>query len=558
VRAVPLRVDPMPAPRGRLMRLGDRAVGRLLRLPPVTTDYTVTRGIPVPMRDGVELLADHYAPITSAPAGTLLVRCPYGRGLMLTALYALIYAARGFHVVVQNIRGTFGSGGVFDPGRHEVHDGVDTVAWLRRQPWFTGRFGTVGLSYLGFTQWALLVDPPPELAAAVITVGPHDMSAATWGTGTFALSDLLGWSDLVGHQEDGGRIKSHVRQLTATRRLRPALAGLPLGDAGRKLLGDGAPWYENWLEHPDVTAEYWLPTQLNAALQRAQIPVLLIGGWQDTFLRQTQHQYEQLRKRGVDAALTIGPWTHGQMTTSAAPTAARESLEWLTEHLSGTATRRRSSPVRVFVTGGQGWRELPDWPAQSVESVLYLQPGAALADHPPRPDAAPSRFTYDPADPTPTVGGPMIVLAAGYRNDSRLAERPDVLSFTGPPLTEQLEIVGTPYVELAHSTDNPHADLFVRVSEVDRKGRSRNVSDGYVRLSTNPTSPVQVELDATAHRFAAGSRIRLLIAGGSHPRFARNLGTDEPPITASRLRPCTHEIAHGAGGTSRVVLPVAR
>jgi hypothetical protein len=538
------------------MRLSDRALAGLLRLSPARTEYTVTRGVAVPMRDGVALLADHYAPRTSTPAGTILVRVPYGRAAG-SMLYARVYAERGYHVVVQSTRGTFGSGGIFEPGMREVDDGADTVAWLRKQPWFTGRFATIGQSYFGFTQWALLVDPPPELAAAVITVGPHDFAAAGWGTGAFALGDFLGWSDVAAHQEEGGALKQMIRMATVGRRLRRVLDGLPLGDAGRTLLGDGAPWYAAWLEHSDVTTDYWRPAQLSAALDRVQIPVLLIGGWQDVFLGQTLEQYRHLRARGVDVALTVGPWTHLQMMTKAAGTVARDSLQWLAQHMYGTAIERRSSPVRIFVTGGPGWRDLPDWPPASDEKLLYLRPGS-LAGDPPPADTAPSQFTYDPADPTPTIGGQFLWGAAGYRNDSGLAERHDVLSFTGPALVEDLEVIGTPYVELAHSTDNPHADVFVRISQVDRKGRSRNVSDGFVRLDRNATSPLRLELDTVAHRFHAGCRIRLLVAGGSHPRFARNLGTDEPPTTSTRLNPSNHVVAHGQGGVSRLVLPVAR
>ena len=95
-------------------RLGDKALTRLWRLPP-PGEYTVDRRVRVPMRDGVELLADHYRPDTDEPAGTLLVRCPYGRSFPFSVFYAAVYAARGYHVVLQSVRGTFGSGGEFDP-----------------------------------------------------------------------------------------------------------------------------------------------------------------------------------------------------------------------------------------------------------------------------------------------------------------------------------------------------------------------------------------------------------------------------------------------------------
>ena len=199
----------------------------------------------------------------------------------------------------------------------------------------------------------------------------------------------------------------------------------------------------------------------------------------------------------------------------------------------------------------EGWRELPDWPPTTTERPLYLQPGGGLADTPPTAGSSAS-FRYDPAEPTPTIGGRLLSPDGGYRDDTALAARRDVLSFTGEVLAADLVVHGSPVADLAHSSDNPHADVFVRISEVDAKGRSRNVSDGYRRLG-HPTDHVSLELDAISHRFRAGTRIRVLIAGGSHPRFDRNLGNGEATSTGSRFTPSTHEVHFG---TSRIVLPV--
>jgi putative CocE/NonD family hydrolase len=529
----------------------DKALTRLLHLPPPTTEYTVHRDVAVPMRDGVTLLADHYAPTTSTPAGTILLRGPYGRGRFAAFQTAYVYCARGYHVVLQSVRGTFGSGGDFEPGRREVEDGADTVAWLRDRPWFTGRLATMGGSYLGFTQWAMLVDPPPELCAAIISVGPHDLGDVVWGSGAFLLGDFLGWSDLVVHQEDG-RFKPFIMGLAGRWRVDPALAALPLGAAAEALLGDAAPWYQTWVAHPDTAAEYWRPTRMHAALDNVDIPVLLVTGWQDIFLDQSLRQYQALRSRDRDVALTIGPWTHGQVGSTGAGRTTRDALEWLAQHLAGAADHRRSSPVQIFVTGAGEWRDLPHWPPPAGQKVLYLRPGQALGEEPPPSGAKPSSFVYDPADPTPTVGGRLLSVKAGQRNDSRLAERADVLTYTTAPLTEDLEVIGFPYVELAHTTDIPHADVFVRLSDVDAGGRSRNVSDGFQRLNHDRPALLRAGLDAIAHRFKAGHRVRLLVAGGSHPRFSRNTGTEEPPLTAHRLVPSTHTVSYG---NSRLVLP---
>jgi putative CocE/NonD family hydrolase len=532
--------------------LAGRALSRLLRLPPHTSDYSVRRGVRVPMRDGVDLLADHYAPATAPAVGTLLVRGPYGRGWPFSLLFAAVYAARGYHVVVQSVRGTFGSGGEFAPMAQEKTDGADTAAWLGDQPWFTGSFATLGLSYLGWTQWALLDDPPPELAAAVITVAPHDFQASSWGTGSFSLNDFLGWSHLIAHQEDPGRMKALIRQLTARRQLARATEGLPLGEAGRALLGAGAPWYESWLDHTDADDPFWTAMRAPDALDRVAVPVLLISGWQDLFLDQTLAQYRRLRDRGVPCGLTVGPWTHAQVMTRGAPTVIGETLDWLATHLGGQPARRRS-PVRCFLNG-RGWLDLPDWPPAMPTQELYLQPGQRLAAAAPDPAAPASTFTYDPAHPTPTIGGRLLSAEGGYRDDARLAARADVLSFIGDPLIEDLYLVGTPVVELSHRCDNPHHDLFVRIDHIDAKSRSRNVSDGFIR-ARGLDATVRIELDAVAHRFPAGSRVRLLVAGGSHPRFARNTGTGEAPLTGRRLMPAVHTVQHGAGGVSRLVLP---
>ncbi len=519
--------------------MAERILTQRFGLGPATTRYRVTRAIPVPMRDGVTLVADHYEPITSSPAGTLLLRGPYSRDALPIRATIGLYASRGYHVVLQSTRGSFGSGGIFEPGHGETEDGADTVSWLRRQPWFTGTFSTVGGSYLGFTQLALLADPPPELTTAVVTTGPHAIGHAAWGTGAFALSDFLTWGHQITWHEHGGWVREAIRSALTPRRLRPVFDKLPLGHAADEVLGGSSPFYEAWLNNSDPSGEYWRGREV--AFEAARQPVLLIGGWQDLFFDQTMAQYERLRKHGADVALIVGPWTHGE----GGGIATRESLDWL-------AGSRREHPVRIFVTGDGGWRDLPDWPPASTEAMLYPQPETALADAP-SADSAPLRFVYDAADPTPTIGGRLLMgSAAGYRDDSALAERADVLAFTGPQLDSALEVIGTPYVELAHTTDTPSADVAVRISDVDPEGRSRNVSDGYLRVGPDRSSPVRIHLDPIAHRFRQGHRIRLTVAGGSFPRFARNLGTGEPLVSGTAFVRSTHSLDCSA---SRLVLP---
>jgi uncharacterized protein len=538
-------------------RLLDRVATPLSGLPPATTDYTIARDIRIPTRDGIDLAADLYRPVDD-PVGTLLVRGPYGRSLALALLQVRIFVARGYNALFVSSRGTFGSGGQFDPMMTEVDDGHDVVDWMRDQPWFTGSFATVGGSYLGHTQWALMTDPPPELAAAVVSIGPHDFHQHVWGTGAFRL-DFLGWSYGVVHQEDGGALKGATRLATSRRRINPFMNQLPLVGAADNCLDGRAPWYVDWVTRPDAADPYWAPMRHGIALERVEVPVLLIGGWPDIFLEQTVQQYERLHSRRVDVAMTIGPWSHLGVGAGGARLASRETFDWLEEHLAQRGKRRRPAPVRVFVTGAKEWRDLPQWPPASETRTLYLHADHRLGPLPPTADQPASSFTFEPADPTPTMGGPLLDFRCRV-DDTALAERPDVLAFTGAVLERPLEILGTTVVELTHSCDNPHTDLFVRISEVDRRGRSHNVTEGYARL--DPTrretgSTVSLALRPTAHRFAAGSRVRLLIAGGCHPQFARNLGTGENPGTGVGLRPARHTVGHHRARCSRLLLPVS-
>ena len=150
-----------------------------------------------------------------------------------------------------------------------------------------------------------------------------------------------------------------------------------------------------------------------------------------------------------------------------------ECLAWL-DDLVGPG-RADVPPVSYYLTGAERWRRTASWPPPPAsQQVLHLDVAGALSEAVPSPSAPAVHFTYDPSDPTPTVGGRLLTPDSGYRDDSSLAERADVLTFTSAPLTTPVEVVGAPTLRLRHTSDNVHCDLWARVSEVDTKGRSRN------------------------------------------------------------------------------------
>ena len=548
----------MKATPGVGARAVDTMLRRLRKMPAPRNGYVVERGVRTPTRDGFELVGDLYSPAApNADTATILIRTPYGRGLPVDALWGRTFAARGYHVLLQSVRGTFGSTGTFRPMAQEADDAHDTVAWLRRQPWFNGNLATMGMSYVAYTQWALLAAPPPELRASVMVAGPHDFSGSIWEHGAFALETYLGWSDgnSIPFEQRPGPVKQLFGNRRSGERQQAAFAALPLAPASESILEGRAPWYREWLDHPDLTDPYWQPYDHTAALERIQTPTLLVGGWQDVFIGQTVAQYEALRARGVEVAMTLGPWTHVGHVLKGSAVIDNEALDWLDAHLGHRAARPRTQPVRTFVTGADTWHAGATWPPKSSEIAWYPTADGALADR--APTGGRSTFRYDPDDPTPSVGGRRLSKDAGVQDNRALEDRPDVLTFTTAAMAEDLEFEGFPVLEAVLSVDNPHADLFVRLCGVDAKNRSRTIADVLVRLDPvagpGELQHVTARLNPCAHRLRKGDRLRLQISGGAHPQYARNLGTGEPAATGAGLKASVHTVHHGS---TRLILPV--
>jgi putative CocE/NonD family hydrolase len=551
-----------PRPPRRPSDLLTAAMTRQLKLGEKRNKITVARGLRVPMRDGTILLADHYAPVGAPPRPTVLMRSPYGRGWQF-AMMARPYAERGYHVVLQSTRGTFGSGGRFTPAADEAADGQDTVGWLRTQDWFDGRLATVGASYLAFAAWALALDPPPELFAMALHISPHDLAAAGFGQGPFELYNLLMWSDLMAHQELHGSATMMWRTMTTERRLATALNRLPLAQTAATIGGNGAPWYSDWIANPEPGDPYWAGYSAAAALDRVAVPTLLVSGFHDFFVEQTLRQYHALNARGVPVGLTVGPWNHMTLDMGLA---IRETLDWLDAFADPArpGVSPRPAPVRVWRSGTETWRDLAEWPPADAERQdWYLRADAGLDTATPAPESPGSTsFRYDPADPTPSVGGRiMSIRTGGSRDNSAVEARPDVLTFSSAPLTEPVEVAGVPRVRLYLGSDNVYHDLFVRLCDVDPQGVSRNLTDQIVRPAPQDVPPGQVRevtitMTDVAHVFLAGHRIRLQVSGGAHPRFARNLGLPLDLLQGVKTVPVTHHVRHDSEYPSALNLPV--
>jgi putative CocE/NonD family hydrolase len=290
--------------------------------------------------------------------------------------------------------------------------------------------------------------------------------------------------------------------------------------------------------------------------------VHLATGWYDVCLASTLAGYAALRYAGKSPRLVIGPWYHGRGYTDKTYTA---EVDACLSRITRGETAITGPPVRIHIGGADEWREFPGWPPGYQPTAWHLHPETRLATTP-APHSAPDRYRYDPADPTPAVGGAMENLdgQAGAKDNRKLEGRPDVLTYTSDVLTEDIEVIGPVTAEIVLRSSLAHTDLFARLCDVDPSGRSVNLCDGIRRLRPHDppagddgTRRVPIDLTATAHRFRAGHRIRLQISSGAHPRLVLNPGTGTPLASATKLRTADQEIFHGPEHPSTLTLPTA-
>ena len=534
--------------------------------PPLTRDVNIRRDVAVPMDDGVILLADHYAPrplrLGADAPPVVLIRSPYGRRGVLAALYGRVIAERGFQVFLQSCRGTGGSGGDFVPQANEQRDGVATVRWLRAQPFCNGTIATAGMSYLGYTQYATATAPGADIAAMALSVTMADLGEPTFATGSFTLSGSLGWARMMSLR---GRRGGGMRLATRRGELERALETLPLAAGDRTASGRTIGWYQDWLANPSPETDYWRRQSHRDALGDLTAPASMLTGWHDLFLPWMLRDYAVLAAAGNAPELTIGPWSHSSVGHGRA--IPRATITFLRERLLQDPPSR-AQPVRIFVTGdGGGWRNLPSWPPPTREEHWQLSADGLLRADARRVvrDDDRRQFTFDPADPTPSVAGPTLTARQPVVDNAEHEQRADVLTYTSAALAQPIEIAGSVVIRLEVDSGNRHHDVFARLCDVDEKGRSWNVCDRLTRLTpersaTDLPEPgadgrrsVRLELWPSAHRFAAGHRLRLQVSGGAHPRYARNLGTGEPLATGTALQPATVTVHHSGSCLS---LPV--
>lgn len=546
-----------------LFWLRRQLIAKALGLTPPCYSVRVQTGKAIPMRDGVLLIADHYSPHPNLLAPTVLIRSPYGRRASagffgaLLAFIAYRFAERGYHVVVQDVRGRFDSGGEFNPYFNEPHDGEDTLAWVKSQPWSNGKVGMWGPSYLGLVQWAV----GTKLDALMPSVTGSRLEMILYPDGAFDLGLTLRWLTIfraLDKYATRPMIAAAPFLLEVERAIRPAFTHLPILEADTVALNDTVPFYRLWLEHPNPDDPIWQEARQTLDISHITAPVHLLGGWYDFFLRTLLLDYQTLREAGQTPYLTIGPWHHFSNMMHISDSLG-VALTWFDAHLKNNPHRLRQKPVRIYVMGANQWGELDEWPPISHEGIFYLHSHHGLNNTPPQTEEPPDHYCYDPKDPTPALGGTQFGLKAGPKDNRRLEQRPDVLTYTTLPLSYDIEVIGYVRLVLYASSSLAYTDFFGRVCDVYPDGRSINICDGLYRVDPRHVFiekarvwRLEVDLWATAHRFQVGHCIRLQVSSGAHPRWCRNLGSP----SQTDLHIANQTIYHNKAYPSALILPV--
>ncbi|MEM1047795.1 MAG: CocE/NonD family hydrolase [Pseudomonadota bacterium] len=548
-------------------RVRDFLMSKAISVPLAENAITIDRGLRMTTPDGVTLVADLYRPRSEGMFPTIVTRTVYGRGNVIPAAFAAFLARRGYIVLAQDGRGTGESDGTFVPMSNEKNDGAATLAWIEEQPWFNGHMATFGLSYLGFTAAAMAAQNRPSVKAVFSAIAPRGFRTMIYGTGGFDFATALHWAvavdtmlkgEIEGWKSTGlaGLFLGLLRKISNPVRFDV----LPIATADTVATGAPIDIYQTFVTSAYESAPYWTESSLTEAeIAGIEAPVFLSTAWHDVAMPDVIADYLALDKAGRSPRLTIGSGPHGDF--AAMIRVLRDSKAWFDFVFDDTATMA-DKRVRFNVLGTHEWIEAESWPVPARTVRYYLTDDGRLGPtHPPAGKCWTS-YVYDPMDPTPAVGGPVLMERKPVTDNAALEARDDTIVFSAPPFETDCMVAGEITASIYFEADTATADLFVRVNRVSGSGTSKNVTDAVRRIvfetPTGGVAKVDLQLLPTAVRFRKGERLRVLIASGAHPRIARNLGSGSTQEQAymTEGRAANLRIHHCAEMPSCVELPV--
>jgi uncharacterized protein len=507
--------------------------------------------IMLPMPDAITLATDVYRPDADGAYPTLLMRTPYGRGD--SGDIGELVNDMGIVFVVQDIRGRFDSGGEFSIFRDDRADGHTTINWITEQPWSNGKVATFGGSALGITQYMLAPDAGDGLVCQWVEVGTSDLQATTYPNGAYRSELFDGWLRSLGEEADIADIRQH-------------------------------PTEDDWWESTDTAQNF----------SAVKTTAIHIGGWYDIFAQHTIDAflgYQTQSQQPDTQFLIMGPWTHavnsseiGELFIENAPFERYEELLflWLNACLvdeNPAVLTNELPPVTYFTIGaideenapGNTWHTAQTWPPSGgVDTPMYLGANNSL-NYVMSATEGSDTFRYDPDNPTETICGANLIIAAGSCDQREIERREDVLVYETDILDTPLEVTGDIRAQIWMETDVPDTDIVVRITDVYPDGRSMLVVDGIMRaryhnspdfstetlLITGEPTLLEFAVAPTSYIFNTGHRLRVSITSSNVPRFAPNPNTGAMFFNeGEETRIATTAILWRDAHPSAIILPV--
>jgi putative CocE/NonD family hydrolase len=561
-------------------------------------NVVVEHGVTMKTRDGIVLRADIYRPAGEGTFPVLLTRTPYDKNN--GAAFGQKAALRGYMVVIQDVRGRYTSEGEWYPFKHETADGYDTVEWAAALPHSNGKVGMYSGSYVGATQMLAAIGKPPHLAGIcpVVTASNYHEN---WTYQGGALEQWFDESWTAGLAQDTANraIREKTNALVGSTVL--PLTQFPIFNIdtaanGAELTHTLAPYFIDWVNHPEYDS-YWKQWSIEENFASIQVPVLTITAWYDIFQGGSLRNYMGIKAHGgTEAArngqhllIAIGGHSGWGRTIGAVdfgPDASFDendvTLDWYDYLFLGKQNMfATGKPVKIFVMGENKWREEDSWPLERAKETRYYLHSAGKANSATgdgslttaaaRKEVADS-YVYDPANPVPTVGGPLccdaVHLPAGPRDQKDVESRPDVLVYSTPPLNADLEVTGPVTLDLYARSSAVDTDFTGKLVDVGPDGFARNLTEGILRAryreSASAAKPLvpgavyhyKIDLWSTSNVFLKGHRIRVEVSSSNFPRFDRNLNTGKSAATDSTFVKATNTVLHDSEHPSALVLPV--
>jgi uncharacterized protein len=583
-----------------------------------TCEFVKQTDVPAAMRDGTILYSDIYRPTAPDTYPVILMRLPYDKSVAQTYVYAPpgFYASHCYIVIVQDVRGQYTSEGFFYTFRDEMQDGYDTIEWAAGLPGSNGKVGMYGFSYVGATQWLPATLRPPHLVAIVPAMTGSDYYEGwTYQNGAFSLAFIEAWPlgsiarSAAMRLPDGATIVQEMDQASAEL-LSTWYWYLPIKDFPPLYPDDPriAPYFYDWIRHPS-NDDYWRQWSIRLRWGQITVPALNFDGWYDVFLNGAIENFNGMRKFGGSETarrgqhLVIGPWKHLPWTRQVGeldfgPEADNPieqlQLRWFDYWLKGIDNGvDREQPVRVFVMGANKWRYADDWPIPGTIFQKYYLRSAGAAnsldgdgwlsvdlpgkgrDHPKlhgkkATEAPTDRYSYDPANPVPSIGGHFCcaALPEGPYDQRPVEQRADVLVYSTPPLTEPVEVTGPITVTLYAASSAIDTDFTAKLVDVYPDGRAINLNDGIqrARYRDSDTTPelirpgkiyrYTIHVWPTSNLFKVGHQIRLEISSSNFPAYDRNPNTGHAFGQDTAMHVADQTIYHDPAHPSHIILPI--